>query len=101
MLPAILLLVIGIGSLVIATVARADARGRYLVVMRDSVDAATVMDAVYQHGGGVTGFTWFSRGLYAVSDAPDFAMSMRASGAWMVWALPNIPGCFGTVEVRS
>lgn len=99
--PAIAVLGVGLVALVIATMLLVTVPGQYVAILPASQGRLQILDAVYQAGGSVLDFGRLDNIVFAASDDPEFASTLRGSGAWIVIPSPRLLGCSISPEEAS
>ena len=97
-LPAFLVLIVGLIGVAVMTLVTDSVPGQYLLVMRPGVGKAAIIDIIYQAKGGVVGFGSLPNLAVAASDDPDFKQAALAGGAFLVLPSPRLLGCFTKTE---
>lgn len=92
--PAIGLLVVGLGGLTVGNLLATPVPGHYLVMTPPGMTRFEILDLVFRAHGGLVGIGGLPNIATAVSDDPAFPAALRAEGAWLVLPSPRLIGCF-------
>lgn len=91
--PAVLLLVVGIGALVAATLNPSGRDGRYAVIAPPWYDAGETLTLIQRAGGRIAAINAANGVVIAYSETPGFVGDLYRAGAWLVLDPVQLRGC--------
>jgi hypothetical protein len=95
LMPAAVLLFVGMFGLVAATLAPTGKDGQYAVIAPPWYDLRRTIALIQTAGGGVADIGGPTNIVIAHSEKPDFVRALYGAGAWLVIDPMRLRGCVG------
>lgn len=101
LVPAAMLLALGLTALLGASLSGDGRNGQYVVIGAPWSSQSRMIRVIRGADGGLAALGGFANVAIASSSRSDFAQRARQGGAWLVLPSPRLAGCFGLTSEAS